>query len=94
MADVRDGKNYISPTVQKLLDEFPEWPQTSDHASKRLLEILALLCNGYPAESIADELQPARSTVYNHMDRLYDTFNARNRDEMVALAWQLQLVNE
>jgi hypothetical protein len=28
------------------------------------------------------------------MDRLYDTFNVRNRDEMVARAWELQLVTE
>jgi DNA-binding NarL/FixJ family response regulator len=94
LQEVREGRPYISPEVQKLLDQFPEWPKTNNKASKRLLEVLVLLCNGFPAESIGAELHLSRKTVYNHMDRLCDTFNVRNRDEMVARAWELQLVTE
>jgi DNA-binding NarL/FixJ family response regulator len=94
LQEVREGRAYISPEVQKLLDQFSEWPKTNDKASKRLLEVLALLCNGFPAESIGAELHVSRKTVYNDMDKLYDTFNVRNRDEMVARAWELQLVTQ
>lgn len=91
---VREGKGYISPPVKELIDFFPVWPQTYDDTAKRLLEVLVLLCNGFPAESIGAELQLSRKTVYNDMDRLYATFHVRNRDELVAKVWELRLVTE
>jgi hypothetical protein len=39
-------------------------------------------------------MQITRKTVYNHLDYLYSTFHARNREEMVALAWELKLITE
>jgi DNA-binding NarL/FixJ family response regulator len=91
---VREGKEYISPPVKELINLFPVWPQTYNDTTKRLLGVLVLLCNGFPAESIGAELQLSRKTVYNDMDRLYATFHVRNRDELVAKAWELQLVTE
>ena len=91
---VREGKEYISPQVKKLRDLFPVWPQMYDDTTKRLLEVRVLLCNGCSADSIGAELQLSRKTVYNDMDRLYDTFHVRDRDDLVAKAWELQLVTE
>jgi DNA-binding NarL/FixJ family response regulator len=94
LGKVREGKSYISPQVQRMLDLFPEWPKTNIKASKRLMEILVLLCNGFMAESIGEELDIKRNSVYRHLNRLYNTFNVDCRDEMVSLAWQLGLVSE
>jgi DNA-binding NarL/FixJ family response regulator len=94
LQEIREGKSYISPNVRRLIELFPEWPQTKDKTTKRLMEILILLCNGFMAESIGEELSITRNTIYTHLDRLYSTFNVTSRDEMVALAWQLQLVTE
>jgi DNA-binding NarL/FixJ family response regulator len=91
---VREGKDYIAPQVKELIDMFPEWPQTDNEASRRLKEILVLLCRGFSADSIGAELQLSRKTVYNHMDRLYSVFNVKNRDAMVARAWELHLVTD
>jgi DNA-binding NarL/FixJ family response regulator len=94
LREVREGKVYISPNVRRLIDLFPEWPKTRDKATKRLLEILVLMCNGFEAESIGEELGITRNTIYSHLDRLYNTFNVHCREEMVALAWELELVTE
>jgi DNA-binding NarL/FixJ family response regulator len=91
---VRKGEKYIAPHVQHLIDNFHEWPETNGKATKRLMEILIFLCNGFSADSIGEELQLTRKTVYNHMERLYNAFNVKNRDEMVAKAWQLHLVSD
>jgi DNA-binding NarL/FixJ family response regulator len=94
LQEVREGKSYISPNVRRLIDLFPEWPKTRDKATKRLMEILVLLCNGFMAESIGEELGITRNTIYTHLDRLYNTFDVHSREEMVALAWGLELVTE
>jgi DNA-binding NarL/FixJ family response regulator len=91
---VREGREYISPGVQKAIDLFSEWPKTSNRMTARLMDVLILLCNGFAAESIGRILQLSRKTVYNDMDRLYETLNVSCRDELVAKAWALRLVTE
>jgi DNA-binding NarL/FixJ family response regulator len=91
---VRQGAEYISPQVKEIIDLFPEWPNTNNKMTRRLMEILVLLCNGFKAESIGEELHLSRKTVYNHMDRLFNAFNTKNRDELVARAWELELVTQ
>jgi DNA-binding NarL/FixJ family response regulator len=89
---VRDGGEYVSPRVKGLIDLLPEWPDTKGRATPRLMETLALLCNGFAAESIGKELHLSRKTVYNDMDRLCGVFNVKGRDQLVARAWELGLV--
>jgi DNA-binding NarL/FixJ family response regulator len=94
LQEVRAGKNYISRNVRHLIENFPEWPDTKCKATKRQLEIIVLLCNGFIPEHIGDELHITRRTVTNHLKDLYRIFHVKNREEMVALAWQLGLVTE
>jgi DNA-binding NarL/FixJ family response regulator len=61
---VLEGMEYISPQVKQMIDLFPEWPNTKNKATARLMEILVLLCNGFTAESIGKELHLSRKTVY------------------------------
>jgi DNA-binding NarL/FixJ family response regulator len=89
---IREGKQYISPLVKSLVDDRDEWPDTGCRKTKRLMECLILLCSGFTPEKIGEELNISRKTVYNHLAGLYKVFHAKNREEMVALAWTLGLV--
>jgi DNA-binding NarL/FixJ family response regulator len=89
---VRDGRQYISPLAQKIIDRFDQWPDTSDKTTKRTEECLELICCGLDPDEIGRQMQITRKTVYSHLDYLYSAFHARNREEMVAIAWELGLV--
>ena len=43
-------------------------------------------------DQIGEALNVSRSTVYNHLYSLYAAFHVHNRTEMVALAWEMELV--
>jgi hypothetical protein len=51
-----------------------------------------MLCCGLTPDQIGEELNISRSTVYNHLYSLYNSFHVNNRSEMVALAWEMGLV--
>jgi DNA-binding NarL/FixJ family response regulator len=91
---VRQGGAYISPRVQKLIDQFTEWPDTEEEDTKRLMEVLVMLCSGISQKDIGASLQISRNTVGYHLKRLYRIFHVENREGMVALAWELGLVTK
>ena len=90
---IREGKQYISPMVQKVINGM-EWPDVNNKMTKRLLDCLLMLCCGYRVQRMCDTLHLGRSTVENHLHRLYEVFNVEGREEMVALAWRLHLVTD
>jgi DNA-binding NarL/FixJ family response regulator len=94
LQEVRQGKFYISKNVQCLMNLFPEWPDTKDKITKRQMEILVLLCNGFIPEHIGDTLHIDRRTVSNQLGKMYKIFHVKNREEMVGLAWQLDMVSK
>jgi DNA-binding CsgD family transcriptional regulator len=89
---VREGGEYISPQVQKLLEKFPEWPETNVKVTKRGMEILIHLCNGFLPDDIGALLHINRNTVNGHLKELYRMFHVQNREGMVAMAWDLGIV--
>ncbi|MDR2943069.1 MAG: LuxR C-terminal-related transcriptional regulator [Treponema sp.] len=89
---VREGGQYISPKVQKLIDHCQEWPDTNSKITKRQKECLVMLCCGCTTDKIGEALHISRRTVYNHLNSLYSAFHAGSREEMVALAWEMELV--
>jgi len=90
---VREGKQYISPKVQKLIDERGEWPEIKSKMTKRQRECLIMLCNGYKIKQIGTLLHISRSTVYNHLNDLYKIFHTNNRTDMVAHAYKMRLID-
>jgi DNA-binding CsgD family transcriptional regulator len=92
---VREGRQYISPKVRRLIDGFDVWPKT-DHLSesKRHKECLFMLCGGMKPEQIGKMLHITRKTVNNHLRKMYEIFHVGGRDEMVAFAWMNKLVTE
>jgi DNA-binding NarL/FixJ family response regulator len=89
---VREGKQYISPKVQKLIEHCEEWPDTKNKMTKRQKECLVMLCCGLIPVQIGEILHISRKTVYNHLNSLYGAFHAGSREEMIALAWEMGLV--
>jgi DNA-binding NarL/FixJ family response regulator len=92
LEEIRQGKQYISPAVRRLMEGFPEWPETKDKVTRRHLEILILLCNGFIPEQIGNELHITGRTVSTRLNELYKMFHVNNREEMVAAAWGFGIV--
>jgi DNA-binding NarL/FixJ family response regulator len=94
LQEVRQGRPYISPNVQRLMDCFSEWPKTANDVTRRQMEVLILICNGFIADSIASTLHVSRATVNWHLQELYNTFHADNREGLVKTAFALKLVTD
>jgi len=89
---VREGKPYVAPKVQRLIDGCGEWPDTKNKMTRRQKECLIMLCCGLTPGQIGEALNVSRRTVYSHLYSLYAAFHVHNRTEMVALAWEMELV--
>jgi DNA-binding NarL/FixJ family response regulator len=89
---VRNGGKYISPTVEKIIEEYREWPNVKSKLCKRQFEILILTCSGLDNDSIGEKMHLCERTVYYMQQVLYNTFNVEKREEMVSLAWGLGLI--
>ena len=89
---VRDGKPYIAPKVQSLIDQCEELLETRNKITRRQKECLVMLCCGLTHDQIGEALNVSRRTVSSHLYSLYSAFHVYNRSEMVALAWEIELV--
>jgi DNA-binding NarL/FixJ family response regulator len=92
LQDVRKGKPHIASKVERIIEHCGEWPDTSNKITKRQMECLIMLCCGYIPKTIGERLHIGRTTVNRTLANLYDTFHVKSREEMVALAWQLEMV--
>ena len=93
MEEIRKGHKYISPTVNKLVNGV-EWPELNDKADKRQMEVLIFLCNGIKPEMIAEKLHVSRKTVDWHIEELFKTFDVQSREELISLAFYLEIVTK
>jgi DNA-binding CsgD family transcriptional regulator len=91
---VRAGKTYISPAVQRLMDDFPEWPKTPTDITDRQMEVLLLVCNGFIPEHIGKNMHISRATVNWHLKEMYHTFHVSSREELEKAAFSLKLVTD
>ncbi|MDR2434628.1 MAG: LuxR C-terminal-related transcriptional regulator [Treponema sp.] len=94
LQEVRQGRAYIAPNVQRLMDDFPERPRTPNKATERQMEVLILICNGFIAKRIASNMEISRAAVNYILDQLYKTFHVHNREELRRMALTLKLVVE
>jgi DNA-binding NarL/FixJ family response regulator len=88
------GKNYISGNVRRLMDGFDEWPDTKSKVTRRQMEVLILICNGFIIDSIGATLHISRATVNWHLEKLYDIFHADSRGRLVSAAFATKTVTE
>jgi DNA-binding NarL/FixJ family response regulator len=94
LEEIRQGKSYIAPRVRYLMDGFTEWPKTPDSITKRQMEVLILICNGFIPDSIGWTLHISRSAVNFHLNELYNTFHAGSREELIKTVFALKLVTD
>lgn len=100
---IAQGCSYISPDVtlellRKVRQLPAEVPATNGHGeahrelSKRELEVLSLIGEGYTNAEIAEKLFTSKRTVETHRQNLLDKTKARNSAALIKYALQRGLI--
>ena len=99
---VAAGESLLAPSVTRRLIEAylsqPEHdttpaPEGLDDLSPRELEVLSLVANGSNNREIADALYLSPLTVKTHVSRILTKLRARDRVQLVVIAYQAGLVS-
>ena len=90
---VRQGRRYISPEVQRLLERMKTYPDRSKKLTKRQVEIVKLSANGFTGREIADVLNISESTVVTQKRNIYASLCVRNSNEVIRAAIALGIIN-
>jgi len=97
---VAAGDALLAPTVtRRLIGEFASRPESAAIAPKQLdvltdreREVAALVAQGLSNDEIADELYISPKTAKTHVSRSMLKLNARDRAQLVVIAYQTGLV--
>jgi DNA-binding NarL/FixJ family response regulator len=97
---VAGGDALISPRItRRLIEEFARRPEPGAAASaalapltERELEVLVLVAKGNANSEIAEALYVSHATVKTHVSRLLTKLYARDRAQLVMLAYETGLV--
>lgn len=92
---------WFGPAIRKRLATVLARKQTPgepdigpvEHLSRRELEVLSLIAEGYSNEEIADRLYIALSTVKTHLINIYAKLNVRRRTQAIARAREIGLLD-
>ena len=90
IAQIRQGKNYLSPTVSGdaygLMSRGPSGGFTSDPLTIRETQILKLVAEGKPSHEIADLFSISVRTVQNHRANIMKKLKIKNHSELIKYA--------
>ena len=97
---IHEGDALLAPSVtRRLIEDFarvsrPEGapPQTLKALTERELEVLALVAKGLSNAEIAEELVVSRGTAKTHVSRILTKLGARDRAQLVMIAYETGLV--
>ncbi|MEA2350136.1 MAG: hypothetical protein QOG86_1077 [Thermoleophilaceae bacterium] len=97
---VASGDAQLSPSVtRRLIDELTAWPERRlttpsqlDELTTREREVVALAAFGLTNHEIAERLVVSPATAKTHVSRSMVKLHARDRAQLVALAYQTGLV--
>ncbi|WP_370945955.1 response regulator [Amycolatopsis sp. cg5] len=97
---VADGESLLAPTVtRRLIAEFvgrPENRQIDTSAVREITdrerEVLALVAGGLSNDEIANQLVISSATARTHVSRIMTKIGARDRAQLVVLAYESGLV--
>jgi DNA-binding NarL/FixJ family response regulator len=97
---VASGDAQLSPSVtRRLIDELVAWPERPlsspshlDELTPREREVMALVAHGLTNAEIAERLVVSPATAKTHVTRTMVKLHARDRAQLVALAYQTGLV--
>ncbi|MDR0474510.1 MAG: LuxR C-terminal-related transcriptional regulator [Treponema sp.] len=94
LQEIRQGREYVAPAVQRVLNESAEWKTPKANVPKRRREVLMLLCNGFSINEIGDCLHISRRTVDGHLEELYSSFCVHSREGLIRNAFCLGAVTK
>jgi DNA-binding NarL/FixJ family response regulator len=93
---VLDGGTYLSEKIAKILStkktEFNGVFELSADITKRELEILENICEGFTCKEIADKLYLSTRTVETHKKSIMAKFDAHTTGKLVSLAYKHKFV--
>lgn len=97
---VAGGQALLAPSVtRRLLEEFVQRPSTARHVpagfdtlTTREVEVLEAVARGLSNTEIADTLFMSPATAKTHVSRLLAKLNARDRAQLVILAYEAGVV--
>jgi DNA-binding NarL/FixJ family response regulator len=97
---VASGEAQLSPSVTRLIiEELVAWPERRlsspsqlEELTAREREVMALVAYGLTNQAIAERLVVSPATAKTHVSRTMVKLHARDRAQLVALAYQTGLV--
>jgi DNA-binding NarL/FixJ family response regulator len=97
---VASGDGQLSPRVmRRLIEEFAAWPERRlsspsqlDELTDREREVMSLVAYGLTNREISERLVVSPATAKTHVTRTMVKLHARDRAQLVALAYQTGLV--
>ena len=97
---VAEGDALLSPSVtRRLIEEFAGRPDATpidvsglDGITEREREVLALVGRGMSNQEIAEQLVVSPATSKTHVSRILTKLNARDRAQLVVIAYESGLV--
>ncbi|MBP2324038.1 DNA-binding NarL/FixJ family response regulator [Kibdelosporangium banguiense] len=97
---VAAGEGLLAPTVtRRLIDEFARRPEPRraahelDKLTERELEVLTLVARGLTNAEIAEQLHVSHGTVKTHVSHLLAKIEARDRAQLIIVAYETGLVS-
>ncbi|MCT2588780.1 response regulator transcription factor [Streptomyces sp. N2-109] len=99
---VASGDCLLAPSVtRRLIAEFTRRPEPGrppvrafDGVTDRELEVLGLIARGHSNTELAEHLQLSMATVKTHVGRLLAKLHARDRAQLVIVAYETGLVGD
>jgi DNA-binding NarL/FixJ family response regulator len=80
---IRNGKDYISPKVNKCRDKREEQPNAARGLTKASKEVARCVCSGFFTKETKDILKISVMTINNHKREIFKNLNARNGVELL-----------
>lgn len=97
---VASGESLLAPSVtSRLIREFARWPKIGQPRGElvsaltaREREVLILVAQGLSNAEIADRLVVSHATAKTHVSRILSKLGARDRAQLVVLAYEAGLI--
>jgi DNA-binding NarL/FixJ family response regulator len=91
---ILDGDDYVAPAIKEIIDSLDEIPDCNLKITKRLKEILFMLCNGFTKKKMETELQISGYTVHYHLKELMNIFHVHSREDLIKVAICLDIIKK
>ena len=86
LQEVRKGNVYISPEVQRKMENKTSCRFTAEELTPKHIEVIRLLGNGFTTVEAAETLGCSKRTVDTHKSDMYSILNVRNENELIRFA--------